>query len=255
MNEHQNSVRRVFAAIDSSPFGSAALEAAALLATELHAELRGLFIEDINLFRVARMPFAKEVDSLSGTLRRLDVEELERALRIKAEGVRQAIADTAQRTSLNWSFRIFRGNVTQMTLAAALDADLLLIGRERSMPPLSPPVGQGPIMAVDDGTDSGKHVFDAAQRLARDSIDSIVVLATNGTEDDLDRYQPRRSATYVQRCAADELAVIEAARRWQPRLLLLDRDSPLVTESSIDAIVSRLPCPLVLVSGRERVPR
>ena len=69
MNDtHEAASRRILVAIDTSPHGSAALEAAARLATELRAELEGLFIEDINLLRLAGLPFAREIQLGDGVL-------------------------------------------------------------------------------------------------------------------------------------------------------------------------------------------
>ena len=99
---------------------------------------------------------------------------MERALRTKAEGVRQAIAATAQQKSLQWSFRVNRGNVAQMVLTESLEADLLLVGRESPSLELSPPRLQpGPVMFVDEGSASGDHVSDTAQRLARPHADAV----------------------------------------------------------------------------------
>lgn len=55
---HEASVMRILVAIDTSPHESAALDAAARLATELRAEPHEVFIEDINLLRFAGLLFA-----------------------------------------------------------------------------------------------------------------------------------------------------------------------------------------------------
>ena len=47
----QPAANRVLVALDPSPFGLAALEAAIQWAAELQAELQGLFVEDVNLVR------------------------------------------------------------------------------------------------------------------------------------------------------------------------------------------------------------
>ncbi len=249
MNEtHQASVRRILVAIDTSPFGSAALDAAAMLATELRAELHGLFIEDINLLRLAGLPFASEIDCSSGICRPLDINAMERALRTKAEGVRQAIATTAQRTSLHWSFRVYRGNVAQTVLAESLEADLLLIGRERPSPETSPSRAQrGPVLFVDEGSPSGDRVSDTAHRLARPHADAVVALVASNEPESERRQNELRLPHYSQRCSYNVEDLLEAARHWRPQLLLIDRSSPLISEASITALVARLPCPLALV--------
>ena len=245
---HEVSVRRILVAIDTSPHGSAALEAAARLATELRAELQGLFIEDINLLRLAGLPFAREIDYSSGTSRPLDSEEMERALRTRAEGVRQAIAETAQRTRLRWSFRISRGNLAQTMLTESLDSELLVIGREESSPTSSRPTArEGPVMVIDEGTRSSSRVFDTAQRLVRQHADTIVVLVTCEDPTTWNKAADVGTTLYVQRCSNDVESLLQAARNWQPQMLLIDRSSPLVSEASINALLTQLPCPLALV--------
>ena len=54
-------IRRILVAVDASTHSLAALEAASVLAEVLNAELVGIFVEDINLLRLAGLPFAREV--------------------------------------------------------------------------------------------------------------------------------------------------------------------------------------------------
>ena len=53
-------VKRILIALDPSRRGQSALQAAAHLAAGTGAELAGLFVEDINLLRMAGLPFARE---------------------------------------------------------------------------------------------------------------------------------------------------------------------------------------------------
>ena len=54
-------IRRILLALEAGNGGSAAMEAATHLAAQLNAELHGLFLEDINLIRLAELPFAREI--------------------------------------------------------------------------------------------------------------------------------------------------------------------------------------------------
>jgi len=85
-------ISRVLVTFDTFPLGQAALEAAAGLASGLGAELAGLFVEDINLMRMAELPFARELGLSSAAVRRVEAIELERTLRLQAERVRTALA-------------------------------------------------------------------------------------------------------------------------------------------------------------------
>ncbi len=131
MNEHElePTIRRILVALDASLHSLAALEAASELADALKAELVGIFVEDVNLLRLAGLPFAREVGYLAGVDRPLDSLIMERALRIQAEEARRTLAGVARRRQIRWSFRVVRGQVATELLSAAQDADLLALGR------------------------------------------------------------------------------------------------------------------------------
>jgi hypothetical protein len=110
------------------------LDAAAALAGRSGAELLGLFIEDLDLIRFAALPFAHEIGAASAARRGLDVASVERALRALASDAERMLAGAAGRSSVPWSFRVARGTLLDVLLAAAVDGEpeeeirLLLLG-------------------------------------------------------------------------------------------------------------------------------
>lgn len=128
-------IRRILVALDASTDSVAALKTAASLAASLQAELVGLFVEDINLLRLAGLPFASEVQRVTGTGRVLDEAGMERDLQLQASQARRALANAAADAEATWTFRVVRGVVTTEILAAALEANLLTLGRA-SRPPI-----------------------------------------------------------------------------------------------------------------------
>ncbi|NTV45107.1 MAG: universal stress protein [Chlorobiales bacterium] len=135
MNEnktHNMIIRRIVVAIDGSPHSQAALEAAAEMAHLLQAELTGIFVEDINLIRLAELPFAREVCQNRVTSEKLSISQIERQLRLQAKEAQEALQRSAERSTVQCSFRVVRGTVSAELLAAALEADLLALGRTSS---------------------------------------------------------------------------------------------------------------------------
>lgn len=122
-------IRRILVALDTSRHSLTALEAAVELAASLTAELQGLFVEDVNLLRVAGSPAAREVRYPFDTAARLDQVRMERELRAQATQARRALATACGRRQVKWSFRVTRGEVTPEVLAAAQETDLLSLGR------------------------------------------------------------------------------------------------------------------------------
>ena len=122
-------IRRILVALDTSHHSLAALEAAAELAATLEAELEGLFVEDVNLLRLAALPMAREVRYPFVATRELDRARMERQLRAQATQARRALAAACQTRKVKWSFRVVRGKVSPQVLEAALGADLLSLGK------------------------------------------------------------------------------------------------------------------------------
>lgn len=120
--------RFVLVAIDASPHSLAALESAAKLAARLHAELRGMYVEDINLVRMAELPFASAISS-SGESHRLTREDLERQLHRQAEIARRALESAGARSKVVCTFSVVRGAVTHEIVAAASSAEIVTVGR------------------------------------------------------------------------------------------------------------------------------
>ena len=131
MNEEgrEQGIRRILVALDASPHSQAALEAAAELAVGLKAEVLGLFVEDVNLLKLAGSSFAWEMGFFSASRRQLSTLEIERQLRAQASRVRRNLAMTAGRAQVAWSFRVVRGAIASELLAAASKADLIILGK------------------------------------------------------------------------------------------------------------------------------
>lgn len=248
MNETDSrSTRQILVAIDTSPHGAAALQAAARMALELSAELQGLFVEDVELLQLAALPFVCEIDFASGVSRPLDAKTVETAMQTKAEGVRQAIAEAVGNTRLQWSFRKTRGKFTQTILTESLQADLVVVGWQKATSafPESSRRG-GPIVVIDTASPTSDHAIDAARRFAQWYDDSSVVVVTHESAEGL---AARRDVSdcYVQRCSPSIESLLRAVRAWRPQLILVDRSDPLFSESMVDSLLAQFPCPLVLV--------
>ena len=122
-------VRRILVALDASTQSIAALKTAVTVAAELGADLEGLFVEDINLMRIATLPIARRILYPSATEEPLDSTMMEHELKVLARQAQKSLATLAERSGIRWSFRVVRGKVTVEILAAASESDLLTVGR------------------------------------------------------------------------------------------------------------------------------
>lgn len=127
-------IRRILVAVDASGQSRATLESAVALASRLGAELSALFVEDINLVRLAGLPFAREMTYGSETGRPIDSTRMEHLLRAQAGRLRSLLKTVAGASSVHWAFEVTRGNVIAELLARTASCDLLIIGRAGAAP-------------------------------------------------------------------------------------------------------------------------
>jgi hypothetical protein len=268
-------IRRILIALDASGSSLAALEAACALAARLEAELIGLFVEDVQLLRLAALPFAREVGVFSARRRPLGSVQMQRLLRAQAAWAQAALAAAAARRSLRWSFRVVRGEVTQSVLEAVTEADLLALGRARppawradstlrvilaaaSRPVLlaSPAAAvRAPVAVVYDGTAESGRALQLAQLLARRDSETLTVILLPRDAAAGERLQ-RQAAEALQGSglAADFILlpdagpgdVVEAVRRCAAGTLVVPADLRLKTLAR-DALLADLDCAVLLV--------
>jgi nucleotide-binding universal stress UspA family protein len=248
---------RILVALDTSARGRAALKAAIQLALNTSAELQGLFVEDEDLVRLASLPFSREVDFTSAMPRELQSVNMERALHAAGKETQQAFANALQQVNLQWTFRVVRGTVTQASLAAASDVDLVVIGQQGRSPSimadnfLPTRLANGKqTVVIFDGSPSAVRALEFASSLADPSPLVVLVLANNG--DEVGQQCVSWLATHNVRAEVDRAlnpsrdVIIDFVKKWPTGVLLINRDSEFISESQIGRLVNEFDCPLIL---------
>jgi len=192
-------IRRILVALDASPHSLPLLQVAAELASKMEAELLGLFVEDIELLRLADSPYACEILYPSATQTPLSRATMELKLRTLSEIARKALAAAASQAQVQWSFRTVRGEILPAVLAAAGEADLLAIseaggplGRPRRVASaaLELAAGAAPVLLIPergiapgarvavyfDGSPGSRLGLLVSARMAAATLDGIIVL-------------------------------------------------------------------------------
>ncbi|HEU4678721.1 MAG TPA: universal stress protein [Terrimicrobiaceae bacterium] len=274
-------IRRILVALDASAHSRAALEAASDLASRFDAELTGLFVEDINLLRLAELPFAHEVTYPSARRRALDLEAVEHLFKGIAEQARRTMAEVAGRFHVPWTFRVARGRVAAELLAALAEADLLMIGlssREsgslrlgstalatitdapRAVLLLRRGVSiREPAMVVFDGSEASLKTLAAATDLARACGDGLVVVivtheietATQLKQEATEALKDARHVHFRLAVRAEPHDLIQIAREERVGLFVLPGSSILLRRTDFAEFVAQLGCPVFLVRGAE----
>lgn len=279
-DNHAPPIRRILVALNSSPDELELIDAALQWAGKLHAELAGLFVEDITLLELAEFPFALEVQRALAQRREVDRQRMERWLRAEARRVRSALEQRAEGRAVRWRFELARGDILAETLTAAHQSDLLIISRRfqdaliqgRRSAVVAAIIAQAEcavLIAGKDGHDGSavyavvhegsvaRRVLAAAARFA--AIDRMPLVVVN-------------TAATLELCAQQQTAVrallaghpgelrfedvaAEAPSDWlhgidfkRSELLVMDRDSVLADEHSVEALVDELSCPVLLIN-------
>lgn len=121
--------RRVVVAFDGAADEDvAAVEAAAAFAARLRADLLGLFIEDVDLARLAEHAGITTICARSAGHQRLGAAHLKTALRAQLARTRQAMERAAERQRIRATFEVRRGRLVAEILSTAAPADLVIIG-------------------------------------------------------------------------------------------------------------------------------
>jgi nucleotide-binding universal stress UspA family protein len=272
-------IRRILVALDASLHSLAALEAASELADTLKAELVGIFVEDVNLLRLAGLPFAREVRYLSVTDRPLDSLSMERQLRVQAEQLKQTLAVVAGRRQLRWSFRVVRGQVGAELLTAAQEADLLALGRaswamtrrvrlgatarevvaRARRPVLLLQRGHAicqPVQLVYDGSVPARRALAAATRLAALIGGHLTVMIVTKdpehaqrlqeeVDEHLQAQQVKGHYRQLLNPSAEELA--GALRMSGEGTLIIGADNPLLEGEGLPTLLEAIDCSVILI--------
>ncbi len=267
-------IRRILVALDASPDSLAAAEAAAEMAALLSAELRGLFVEDVELLRLVASPLAREVDLLTVSYRGAESKAVEGQLRVHARRSRKALERSADRLRIQSSFQVARGAVHQEIVAAAADADLVILGRigwtmrrrrnlgttTRALISRSPGrvlllerslAIRSPIVVLFDGSGPGRDALDLAAYLASQRSDPLRVLMVGDDAGALraevaGRLGASIETSWLGRPGAE--AVAGAVSRLMGGVVIVPVATPVLGEEHLRALLDRVACPVLAVS-------
>ena len=269
--------RRLVVALGGGRLAEDMLEAMGELAAAMEAELAGLFVEDINLLRLAGLPFARVFSHEWAGERRFETGALEEELRAQARAAERALAAVAARAGVPYSFRVTRGLLESALLEAAQEADLLalgavrrvllstqevrIVGREtteiwqRRAGRPSPHPEIGPVAVVFNRTSAAPRVLEAAAGLARRNGRPLLVFLVASSEENAAKLKaravqsiPSEQPVQFRTLIAPGLpALIQAVRAAEPCGLVLDAGRELLSRETIQALQEALTCQMLLV--------
>jgi hypothetical protein len=177
---------------------TAGLKVAAEVAALLRLELRGLFVKEEGLAHFAALPFARELNPLSGVWRPLDAASVSREIEDAAREAEQFFNETVKQLGLSCEFEVVRESIAA-TVETMTRGDIY--------------VAAEPAGAWERAAGSHQAVLDAALRSAgavllaprRVARDTGNIVAVARTPDD----PSIEIAAAIARAANEELVVVE----------------------------------------------
>ncbi|OFZ85741.1 MAG: hypothetical protein A2V78_15680 [Betaproteobacteria bacterium RBG_16_64_18] len=260
--------KRIMVALDTGSLSRLAIEAAARLATGLGAELEALFVEDVNLRRLAELPFARELGNTSAQPRRFDVAELDRAIGVQAQQVRRALEAAARELPFRWSLEVVRGDLVAVILQRTGAADILVLGitrrpayrgahGEKVMRRLERRLARHPIVALFDGSAAAARALEAALALERRVRGDVLVAIPASNPEQYAALRARVDAVLVSQghassgCVglpdADIATIATMAKRQRAGAVLLPVADLARAEHEFEGLVDEIACPVVLI--------
>jgi hypothetical protein len=242
--------RRILLALDAAAHDPAAFEVLAQVAHELDAELAALIVQDIDLLRLSRLPFARELGALTALERTVDERQMGAALRARAQRTGERLAAALAAHAARLSLRHVEGKIVPQTLAAAAGSDFVLFGARRAE--RLPSRRRSLVLLLED-TPLPLSTLQLALQLERSLSVSLSVFVA-AAEQAYTRVRDEVAAhlrgaargARIQRLAVTEgHALARAVAREGAELIVLPRESRFATESSLRSVLAETSCALL----------
>jgi len=264
-------IQRVAIALDARLQSSQALQAAAEMAASLQAELEGIFIEDINLIRLAELPFTREIRPASMTEETVDVPRMEQELRSLARQQQQKLELVAREKGISCSFRIRRGQIKAELMNAVTEVDVLMLCRpgqvakkfSRKNPGYSIsthaiPSQQtsSPVSVIFGVAANERKALMAAASLASHLDVDLNVLVTGNSDSEIDALVceaeadigSKKQRVIYQRMSGYRLSdLVLATLSSKSKVLLLNSNNSLMTHGQLWSYLEQVSCPVLIV--------
>jgi hypothetical protein len=254
--------RRITVVIHDKPQSQLLLTLGARIATQLQAKLEVVFVEDAALYRLTGLPFLREFKRDSITDERLDEERLLKEWRAMAKLIQEALKISAARAGVDWSFRVWRGEISNELTQLAMESTMLLLGRlttpmtNRFIVPRgdlhSGPLKLGVIL---DSSEVVDRLLEAVSELSRKpEIQLMLFLIPDVAKEKADSFQQR-----LRECAphchnlvirvpdTEPVNLINSLKAAACDLLMISASGKLLQGQNMKQRLSELPYPVVVV--------
>jgi hypothetical protein len=263
-------ISRVLIVLDAPLQKLDMLETAISLAANRQVELAALFIEDQNLFHLASLPFAQEIDRTSARERKLDSILVARTLRSQAHAISLELDRLAKRFRINHSLKIVRGSYLSTVLSAMTGMDVVFLSKEigsykkrfRTQPAdvLRTTVRlarkHNAVWVIYNGSTGSNRALSTAHDIALAENRDLVILLHAPTEDDAVKLRQQSDLLLKDRAVktlytffpgSDDNSLIRLLLNSECGLIVIHRNGEHRSDTLTSLFLRELECPVVLV--------
>ena len=251
------SKKRILVVLNSFQNFQDILEIATSLAVNQSADLSALFVEDINLVRLADLPFVKEIDRLSSNERQLDLLEISNALEKQTQQVRRLLEDVTKHSKLQVSLKVVRGHYLAEAISVG-EVDLLLLDKRSSRDQFQRARKDNiqPVWVLYDGGPAADRALALARELLQNSGVLNIILKAGDKKDIATLKQQvvqLFSDTHVNlhlfaQLENDFSFILQCIRQQGCGLMILSRQNSETSQGTASLYAEKTGCPILLVS-------
>jgi len=252
--EQKAKIRRIVLALDAMNCEAALIEAAALIAAKLEAELDALFVEDSDVYAVADLPITHEISLGSARERAITGPHVEQALRCLSREAEQRFSAVTRRSRVKGRFEVTRARRGEALSDASARVELLLMQpRQRTIVRVRIQETRPPrVFVLCGATPASRRALELAARLAHQDHHVLEVIA-GGELDAAQLAEIEKSGLRVNLhphpAGTDSLELLREVENRLGNLLLIAGDlTPAKDRRAVLEELSHLRCQVLLVN-------
>ena len=256
-NEIEKSINRILVSLDFDDYGSSFIEPLVILASQLKADLCGLFIEDSELQQVANLPFSREITFPMAHTRELDSDHIARHLKQHAETLRKMMKEFSQLSNVSCSFRTAKGPRIESVLSESYDFQLVILLPEKysslknKRPEKLAELINPTVLLYDGSRQTQKSAYIVKSLANNGELHQLKILTLDHDSEVIAKQQfpfDKLKIEYIHIDSYKISNIVSLIGSQKTGLLILPLENELINQSKeIRKILDVLGCPLLLV--------
>lgn len=256
-NEIKQNTDRMLVSLNFDGDGSSFIESLVMLASQLNADICGLFTEDSDLQQIANLPFSREITFPAAHTRELNSDQIARHLKQHAEALRKIMLELSQLANVACSFKTSKGSRIETALSESYDFQIVVLLPEKYSS-LKPRKHAGldelinpAVMFYDGSKQAQKSAYIVKLLADKGDLHELKILTLNHDCEALikEQFSIDKVKIDCQHIASFHVSnIVSLIGAEKTGLVILPLEDELIKQSrEIRKILDELKCPLLLV--------